>query len=235
MALRWGAISTGCAQVPSRATLTCPPPLAHPAVACADSPSSRLPGARAHAKTPARPATPPTGREDPCASWCPGHVPLGRGRGGARVRAVHTGRDGARPCMGRLRRSNGTARGIPPRDVRVARLGAGGRRTACLGGGFGCTAPATLRWRDAATAREHVSRTLTPDGRPYDLFAEVLDVLAEGGMDVTLAWGKRGPGPQPGPGRRPPVRRSTWRGRAGAGLSRPRRARFACDPMRGPR
>lgn len=89
--------------------------------------------------------------------------------------------------MGRLRRSNGTARGIPPRDVRVARLGAGGRRTACLGGGFGCTAPATLRWRDAATAREHVSRTLTPDGRPYDLFAEVLDVLAEGGMDVTLA------------------------------------------------
>jgi hypothetical protein len=57
----------------------------------------------------------------------------------------------------------------------------------CLRGTFGYTAPATLLWRDAAIAREHLSRALTPKGRPYDLLAEVLDVLAEGGMDVTLA------------------------------------------------
>ncbi|WSQ09505.1 barstar family protein [Streptomyces sp. NBC_01231] len=57
----------------------------------------------------------------------------------------------------------------------------------CLGGAFGYTAPATLLWRDAAIAREYLSQTLTPDGRPYDLFTEVLDVLAEGGIHVTLA------------------------------------------------
>ncbi|MFI9586905.1 barstar family protein [Streptomyces sp. NPDC052236] len=57
----------------------------------------------------------------------------------------------------------------------------------CLRGAFGYTAPATLLWRDAATARVHLSRVLRPDGQPYDLFADVLDVLAEGGMHVTLA------------------------------------------------
>ncbi|MFJ6943262.1 barstar family protein [Streptomyces wuyuanensis] len=57
----------------------------------------------------------------------------------------------------------------------------------CLRGTFGYTAPATMLWRDAATAREHLSRAMTPDGRPYGLFAEVLDVLAGGGMRVTLA------------------------------------------------
>ncbi|MCC3769163.1 barstar family protein [Streptomyces sp. UNOC14_S4] len=57
----------------------------------------------------------------------------------------------------------------------------------CLCGTFGYTAPATLLWRDAATAREHLSCALTPDGQPYDLFAEVLDALAQGGMHVTLA------------------------------------------------
>ncbi|MEV5827565.1 barstar family protein [Spirillospora sp. NPDC052242] len=57
----------------------------------------------------------------------------------------------------------------------------------CLGGTFGYTAPATLLWRDAATAREHLSQTLTPDGESCDLFAGVLDVLAEGGMHVTMA------------------------------------------------
>ncbi|MDX3612501.1 barstar family protein [Streptomyces europaeiscabiei] len=57
----------------------------------------------------------------------------------------------------------------------------------CLGGTFGYTAPATLLWRDAVTAREHLSKTLTPDGEPYDLFAGVLNVLAEGDMHVTLA------------------------------------------------
>jgi hypothetical protein len=57
----------------------------------------------------------------------------------------------------------------------------------CLRGTFGYTAPATLLWRDAATAREHLSQALTPEGRPYDLFDVVLDVLAEGGMRVTLA------------------------------------------------
>ncbi|MBW8801455.1 MAG: hypothetical protein JF597_50330, partial [Streptomyces sp.] len=53
-------------------------------------------------------------------------------------------------------------------------------------GTFGYTAPATLLWREAATAREHLSQALTPDGRPYDLFGEVLDVLAQGRMHVTL-------------------------------------------------
>ncbi|MEU6064550.1 hypothetical protein ABZ864_08610 [Streptomyces sp. NPDC047082] len=57
----------------------------------------------------------------------------------------------------------------------------------CLRGNFGYTAPATLLWRDAATAREHLSRILTPDGRPYDLFTETLDALTRGGMHVTLA------------------------------------------------
>ncbi|MFJ2023959.1 barstar family protein [Streptomyces sp. NPDC087897] len=55
----------------------------------------------------------------------------------------------------------------------------------CLRGGFGHTSPATLLWRDSATAREHLAHVLTPDGEPYDLFAEVLDVLAEGGVRVT--------------------------------------------------
>ncbi|OIK03729.1 barstar family protein [Streptomyces monashensis] len=57
----------------------------------------------------------------------------------------------------------------------------------CLRGRFGYTAPATLLWQDAATARAHLSRTLTPDGAHRDGFADVLDVLAEGGMHVTLA------------------------------------------------
>ncbi|MEV6757649.1 barstar family protein [Streptomyces sp. NPDC051214] len=57
----------------------------------------------------------------------------------------------------------------------------------CLRGAFGYTAPATLLWRNAETARTHLSRSLTPSGRRYDLFAEVLDVLAEGGVGVTLA------------------------------------------------
>ncbi|MEU2393762.1 barstar family protein [Streptomyces sp. NPDC007369] len=54
----------------------------------------------------------------------------------------------------------------------------------CLRGKFGYTAPATLLWRDAATAREHLSHVLTPEGEPYDLVALVLEVLAEGGMRV---------------------------------------------------
>ncbi|MFD4237473.1 hypothetical protein [Streptomyces sp. NPDC058542] len=57
----------------------------------------------------------------------------------------------------------------------------------CLGGTFGHTAPATLLWRDAATARDHLSQVLTPDGEPYDLFGVVLEILGEGGMHVTLA------------------------------------------------
>ncbi|MGV9313907.1 barstar family protein [Streptomyces sp. NPDC003691] len=57
----------------------------------------------------------------------------------------------------------------------------------CLRGTFGYTAPATLLWRDAAVARERLSPALTPEGEPYDLFAEVLAVLAEGGMRVTTA------------------------------------------------
>ncbi|MFD9521465.1 barstar family protein [Streptomyces sp. NPDC059979] len=57
----------------------------------------------------------------------------------------------------------------------------------CLRGAFGCTTPATLLWRDAATAREHLSRVLGPEGEAYDLVAMVLEVLAQGGMRVTLA------------------------------------------------
>ncbi|MBT2458169.1 barstar family protein [Streptomyces sp. ISL-86] len=57
----------------------------------------------------------------------------------------------------------------------------------CLGGTFGYAAPATLLWRDAATAREQLSRVLTPGGQPYDLFTEVVDVLASGRLQVTLA------------------------------------------------
>ncbi|WP_344326099.1 barstar family protein [Kitasatospora putterlickiae] len=57
----------------------------------------------------------------------------------------------------------------------------------CLRGTFGHTTPATLLWHDAVTAHEHLRQTLTPAGRPYDLFAETLSVLAEGGMHVTLA------------------------------------------------
>lgn len=57
----------------------------------------------------------------------------------------------------------------------------------CLGGTFGYTAPATLVWRDAAIARQHLSRALAPDGEPYDLFTGVLETLAAGRMTVTLA------------------------------------------------
>lgn len=46
--------------------------------------------------------------------------------------------------------------------------------------------PATLLWRDAATAREHLSRLLAPEGEQYDLVALVLEVLTEGGMHVTF-------------------------------------------------
>lgn len=56
----------------------------------------------------------------------------------------------------------------------------------CLRGSFGYTAPASLLWRDAETAREHLSETLTASGQLYNLFAELLDVLVEGGMHVTL-------------------------------------------------
>ncbi|WP_406349155.1 barstar family protein [Streptomyces sp. NBC_00144] len=57
----------------------------------------------------------------------------------------------------------------------------------CLRDTFGYTAPATLLWRNTATARAYLSQALEADGRPYDLFSEVLNVLAEGGMHVTLA------------------------------------------------
>ncbi|MET7896988.1 barstar family protein [Streptomyces mirabilis] len=57
----------------------------------------------------------------------------------------------------------------------------------CRPGNFGYTAPATLLWRDAATAREHLPRLLTPEGEQYDLVALVLEVLTKGGMHVTLA------------------------------------------------
>ncbi|MGR4877894.1 barstar family protein [Streptomyces sp. LARHCF249] len=55
----------------------------------------------------------------------------------------------------------------------------------CLRGTFGYTAPASLLWRDATTAREHLSRVLRSEGEPYDLVAAVLEILAEGGMRVT--------------------------------------------------
>ena len=46
----------------------------------------------------------------------------------------------------------------------------------CLGGNSGYTAPATMLWRDIASAREHLSYVLTPEGEPYDLIALVLEV-----------------------------------------------------------
>ncbi|MEU7292364.1 barstar family protein [Streptomyces exfoliatus] len=57
----------------------------------------------------------------------------------------------------------------------------------CLGGFFGFTAPGTLVWRDSAVARTHLSRLLSPEGEPYDLFASMLSALAEDGMRVVEA------------------------------------------------
>jgi RNAse (barnase) inhibitor barstar len=57
----------------------------------------------------------------------------------------------------------------------------------CLRGSFGYTAPGNLLWRDAATARVHLSERLDSDGKAYDLVAEVLEVLARGGMRVAFA------------------------------------------------
>lgn len=57
----------------------------------------------------------------------------------------------------------------------------------CLRGAFGHASPATLIWRDAKTARAHLSRLLTSHGRPHDLFGAALRALAEGGVAVTLA------------------------------------------------
>ncbi|MFF7892685.1 barstar family protein [Streptomyces sp. NPDC007907] len=54
----------------------------------------------------------------------------------------------------------------------------------CLRGGFGYTAPATLLWRNAATARDHLSHVLTANGTHYDLVALALEVLAEGRIRV---------------------------------------------------
>ncbi|MFF7586060.1 barstar family protein [Kitasatospora purpeofusca] len=56
----------------------------------------------------------------------------------------------------------------------------------CLRGGFGCTAPATVLWRDADIARTHLSHTLGSAGQPRDLFAAVLDILGEAGVQVAL-------------------------------------------------
>ncbi|MFI8916454.1 barstar family protein [Streptomyces sp. NPDC053513] len=56
----------------------------------------------------------------------------------------------------------------------------------CLRGNFGYAAPGTLVWRDAATARQHLSRALAPGGEQYDLVALVVEALIEGGMHVTL-------------------------------------------------
>jgi hypothetical protein len=59
-----------------------------------------------------------------------------------------------------------------------------------LRGHFGYTAPATLLWRDIASAREHLSHVLTSEGEPYDLVALVLEVLVEGHMRVTSPVGR---------------------------------------------
>ncbi|WP_327130625.1 hypothetical protein OG311_03835 [Streptomyces sp. NBC_01343] len=41
--------------------------------------------------------------------------------------------------------------------------------------------------RRQRTARAHLSHVVTPEGEPYDLVAETLDVLADGRLKVTLA------------------------------------------------
>ncbi|MEU3827526.1 hypothetical protein AB0F36_19705 [Streptomyces sp. NPDC029080] len=41
---------------------------------------------------------------------------------------------------------------------------------------------------DAETARRHLSHVPAPRGEPYDLSGSVLDILAEGGTRVGLAW-----------------------------------------------
>lgn len=56
----------------------------------------------------------------------------------------------------------------------------------CLRGNFGPTSPATVRWRNAPIAHEHLSHVLTPEGEPYDLVTATLEVLAGGGTRVTL-------------------------------------------------
>jgi hypothetical protein len=40
-------------------------------------------------------------------------------------------------------------------------------------------------WREAATAREHLSHVLTPEGEPRDLVALVLRTLAQGRLRAT--------------------------------------------------
>ncbi|MCX4981428.1 barstar family protein [Streptomyces sp. NBC_00572] len=57
----------------------------------------------------------------------------------------------------------------------------------CQGGGFGFTAPSTLTWRNSDVARAHLSRALSPDGDPYDLFAVTVHALEEDGMRVVRA------------------------------------------------
>ncbi|GHG23953.1 barstar family protein [Streptomyces zaomyceticus] len=57
----------------------------------------------------------------------------------------------------------------------------------CLGGDFGFTAPSTLTWRNSEVARAHLSRALSPDGEPYDLFAVMVRALEEDGMRVVRA------------------------------------------------
>ncbi|OIK28299.1 hypothetical protein [Streptomyces malaysiense] len=50
----------------------------------------------------------------------------------------------------------------------------------------GLARPRPGAW-SAATAGAHLSRDLTPDGVPCDLFALLLEALADGGMAVALA------------------------------------------------
>lgn len=57
----------------------------------------------------------------------------------------------------------------------------------CLRGGFGVTTPCTLVWRDSAVARRALGVTLNSHGEPDSRFGLVLEVLAEGGVEVVLA------------------------------------------------
>ncbi|MER6396419.1 MULTISPECIES: barstar family protein [unclassified Kitasatospora] len=56
----------------------------------------------------------------------------------------------------------------------------------CLHGGFGPAPPFTLVWRDAGTARRHLTGTVVIGGRRLSYFDAILDTLRTEGVAVEL-------------------------------------------------